>query len=223
MQMLKCENPLLNFGNDSEHLNLFESKTGGKICHIKNRDAVCLTEEHANYVYKKVEEGEAISVNVTQHEQSFNREHDNPYESVILNQVYKDENKTQYVEHWSIFSDNIRCVHHDKKTPHRLDLKTLDYRHPKELYFRMKKEGNESLDIDLGIDSEAVKVRYLDVYENVLAELIYSNRFDENSDFSTTYLGWTKLTRDTKVKAEEKFLITGHGFASGNLLDSTSC
>ena len=45
------------------------------------------------------------------------------------------------MEHWSIFSDNVRYVHHDEKAPHRLDLKTLDYRHHKELYFKMKKEG----------------------------------------------------------------------------------
>ena len=97
-----------------------------------------------------------------QHEQSFNREHDNPYERVILNQVYKDENKTPHMEHWSIFSDNVRYVQHDKKTPHRPRPRTLDYRHHKELYFKMKNEGNESLDIDFGTDSETVKARYLD-------------------------------------------------------------
>ena len=43
-------------------------------------------------------------------------------------------------------------------------------------------------------------------------KLVYTNRFDENSDLSSTYLGWTKITRDTKVKAEEKFPITGQGF-----------
>ena len=200
-----------------------ESKTCGKINYVKNRDAMCLTGEQAKYVYKKVEEGKAISINIMQHEQSFNREHDNPYERVILNQVYKDNNKTPYMEHWSIFSDNVRYVYHNEKTPHRLDLKALDYRHHKELYFKMKKEGNETLDIDFGIGSETVKARYLDVYENVHPELIYSNRFDETSDLSATYLGQTKMTRDTKVKAEERFPITGYGFASGNLLDGTSC
>ena len=41
-------------------------------------------------------------------------------------------------------------------------------------------------------------------------------------DLEPHYLGQTTMTRDTKVKAEERFPITGHGFASGNLLDSTS-
>ena len=53
--------------------------------------------------------------------------------------------------------------------------------------------------------------------------MIHSNRFDENSDLSTTYLGQTKMTRDTKIKAEESFPITGQGFTSGKLLDGTGC
>ena len=53
--------------------------------------------------------------------------------------------------------------------------------------------------------------------------MVYTNRFDEISDLSTTYLGQTKMTRETKIKAEESFPITAHGFTSGKLLDGTSC
>ena len=35
------------------------------------------------------------------------------------------------------------------------------------------------------------------------------------------YLGQTKMIRDTRIKAEERFPITGQGFASGKLLDGT--
>ena len=45
----------------------------------------------------------------------------------------------------------------------------------------------------------------------------------ENSDLSMTYLGQTEMTRDTKIKAEERFPITGQGFASGKLLDGMEC
>ena len=61
------------------------------------------------------------------------------------------------------------------------------------------------------------------MYEGVRAEMVYTNRFDENSDFSTTYLGRTKMTRDTRIQAEEKFPITRQGFTSGKLLDGTEC
>ena len=34
------------------------------------------------------------------------------------------------------------------------------------------------------------------MYEGVCAEMVYANKFNENSDLSTTYLGQTKMTRD---------------------------
>ena len=52
---------------------------------------------------------------------------------------------------------------------------------------------------------------------------MYANIFNENSDLSTTYLGQIEIMRDTKVKAEERFPITGQGFASGKLIDGTEC
>ena len=61
------------------------------------------------------------------------------------------------------------------------------------------------------------------MYEEVHAEMVYTNRFDENSDLSTTYLGQTKMTRETRIKAEEKFPITRQGFTLGKLLDGTEC
>ena len=64
---------------------------------------------------------------------------------------------------------------------------------------------------------------YLDVYEDIYAEMVYANKFNENSDLSMTYLGQTEMTRDTKIKAGERFPITGQGFASGKLLDGMEC
>ena len=149
-------------------------------------------------------------------EQDLDWEYDNPYKRVILNKVYKDKAKTPQMENWSILSDNVRYVQHDEKTPYKLDLNTFDYQLHKELYCKLKEEEGEILDIDFGINPETLKTNYLDLYEDVHAEIIYTNSFDENSDLSTTYLGQTKMTRDTNIKAEEKFIITGEGFTSGN-------
>ena len=97
--------------------------------YIKNEESMCLSEKQANYVYKKVEEGKVINVKTMKHEleQDLDREDHNLYKRVILNKVYKDEDKTPQMENWSIFSDDVRYVQHDKKTPHRLDFNTLDY------------------------------------------------------------------------------------------------
>ena len=108
-------------------------------------------------------------------------------------------------------------------TPQNLNIDTLDYRHHKELYLKLKEEERETLDIDFGIYPDVLKSKYLDVYEGVYAEMVYANKFNENSDLCMTYLGQTKMTRDTKIKAEERFPITGQWFASGKLLDGTEC
>ena len=59
----------------------------------------------------------------------------------------------------------------------------------------MKEEEGSSLDIDFGINSESLKMKYLDLYEDVYADMVYMNTFDENSDPSTTYLGQMKMKR----------------------------
>ena len=64
---------------------------------------------------------------------------------------------------------------------------------------------------------------YLDVYEGVYAEVISTDRFDEDSDLSTTYLGQVDMSRDSEVKAEESFPFTARGYTRGELLDGTDC
>ena len=124
---------------------------------------------------------------------------------------------------WSIFCDNVRYVQDDQITSQNLNTDTLDYRDHKELYLKLNEEEQETLDIDFGLYPDVTKSRYLDIYEGVYVEMVYANKFNENSDLSTMYLGQTKMTRDTKVKAEEQFPITGQGFASGKLLDGMEC
>ena len=43
------------------------------------------------------------------------------------------------------------------------------------------------MDIDFGIYPNTLKTKYLDLHEDAYAEMIYTNRFDEKSDLSTTY------------------------------------
>ena len=106
-----------------------DDKAGGKICYIQNKDTMCLTEKQAHYVYKKVKEGHVINIKTMKHEieQELDKNDDNPYKRVVLNKVYTEEYKTLQMENWSIFIDNVRYVQHDEKTPHKLDLNTLDY------------------------------------------------------------------------------------------------
>ena len=104
-----------------------------------------------------------------------------------------------------------------------LDLDTLDYREHKGLYSQLKDEERETLDIVFGLYPDGTKARYLDVYEDIYAEMVYASKFDENSDWRTTYLGQTNMTRNIRIEAEEIFPITGQGFASRKLLDGMEC
>ena len=148
---------------------------------------------------------------------------DNPYKKVVLNNVFKEKHKSPEMRNWSNFSDNVRYIHNDQVTPQSLNLDTLDYRDHKELYLILKEKKGETLDVDFGLYPDIIKSRYLDVYEGIYAEMVYANKFNENSDLSTMYLGQTRMTRDTRIKAEEKFPITGQGFAYGKLLDGMEC
>ena len=63
----------------------------------------------------------------------------------------------------------------------------------------------------------------MDIYEGIHSEIVNSNRFDENSDLSTTYLGRVDKENQHKLKTEESFPISEHGYTSGRLLDGTEC
>ena len=87
----------------------------------------------------------------------------------------------------------------------------------------MKNEKGETLDVDFGLYPDVTKARYLDVYEDIYAEMVYARKFDKNSDLSMACLGQADMTRSSKIKAKERFSITGQAFASGKLLDGTEC
>ena len=63
----------------------------------------------------------------------------------------------------------------------------------------------------------------MDIYEGIQSETVSATRFDENPDLSTTYLGKVDKENKDKLKVEESFQISEHGYTSGRLLDGTEC
>ena len=61
------------------------------------------------------------------------------------------------------------------------------------------------------------------MYDGVYTEVICTNRFDEDMDLSTTYLGKVHMSRKTEVKVEESFAMNAAGHTKGELLDGTQC
>ena len=60
------------------------------------------------------------------------------------------------------------------------------------------------------------------VYEGIHSEKVSSNRFDQNSDLSTIYLGRVDK-KDQQLKAKGSFPISEHGYTSGRLLNGRGC
>ena len=77
---------------------------------------MCLTEKQTDYVYKTVEEGSIINTKTMRYGTMPNQD-DNQYKKVVLNRVFREEDKTPEMKNWSIFSDNIRYVQHKPITP----------------------------------------------------------------------------------------------------------
>ena len=84
-------------------------------------------------------------------------------------------------------------------------------------------EEKEFMELDFGSMPHKLHEEYLDVYEGIQSEIVNTTRFDENSDLSTTYLGRSNKAKNGKLKAEESFPISEHGYTLGKLLDGTEC
>ena len=63
----------------------------------------------------------------------------------------------------------------------------------------------------------------MDVYEDVFAEVVTTNRFDENVDLSTTYLDKIGIKWEDIMKAEKSFPISEQGFVIIRILDGEEC
>ena len=190
----------------------------------------CLTKDQTKHIYDKIETGEEIRIRklVQQNipdssKQEMFANNVNQYEKALLSDKYTRRSNAQ-MDQWLILSDNIVYVKSkDSDIMSGIDIKSIDYREHKRMYRKMNKEGGERIDIDFGESPEVMKSRYMDVYDNVYAEVVTTGRFDENVDLSTTYLGRIDMKREEVLKAEESFPISEQGFVKGKLINGKEC
>ena len=101
---------------------------------------------------------------------------------------------------------------------HTLDTKAINkYKH------KPNTGDREFRELDFGTMPLKLPEEYVDVYEGIQSEIVSATRFNENSDLSTTYLGRVDKESKNKLRAEESFLISEHGYISDKLLDGTEC
>ena len=94
------------------------------------------------------------------------------------------------MKEWSILSDHVKYVTSDgSKTFNNLSIDQMNYRQDIDLYRELQEKELLNADVNFGGSPDRLKAEYLDVYEGVYAEVVSSDRFDEDTDISTTYLG----------------------------------
>ena len=188
-----------------------------------------LTREQTRYIYRKVETGEIIKTDMIEQEieqeKQLNKIDDtsreiNPYQELIVNNAEKIEPLMTQMEQWSILSNVLNYVQHSRfhSMNHTLDIKAVNKYKPKP-----NTDDTEFRELDFGTKPQKLQEKYMDIYEGIHSEIVSSNRFDENSDLSTTYLGRVDKENQHKLKAEESLPISEHGYTLGRLLDGTEC
>ena len=191
----------------------------------------CLMKEQMKQIYDKIESGEMVKIRkIDQHnvhitpKQIMSTNDVNQYEQALLSDRNMKRGSNSQIEQWSILSDNIVYVRsEDRDIMNGIDIKLIDYREHKRIYRKMGKEEGERIDIDFGESPEIMKSRYMDVYDDIYAEVVTTSRFDENVDLSTTYLGRIDMKRNEVMKAEESFPISEQRFVMGKLMKGEEC
>ena len=145
----------------------------------------------------------------------------NPYHELIVNNAEKVEPLMTQMNQWSILSNVLNYVQHGKFHSIR---HTLGIRAVNKYKYKLNTEGDREFR-EPDFDTKSLKLckEYMDVYEGIQSEIVSATRFDENSNLSMTYLGRTNKEDKDKLRAEESFPISEHGYTSGRLLDGTEC
>ena len=191
----------------------------------------CLMAEQTKQIYEKIETGEMVKIRKIDRQDVQNTtkramliDDTNPYKKALLSERNLERKVNSQIEQWSILSDNIVYIKsEDKDIMSGIDIKPIDYQKHKRMYRKMNKEGGEKIDIDFRESPEVMKDRYMDMYDEVYAEVVATSRFDENVDLSTTYLGRNNMQREEMLKAEESFPISEQGFVKGKLKNGEEC
>ena len=120
----------------------------------------------------------------------------NSYKEVMLNEPNKNKDQTP-MEEWSILSDHVKYVMHGKSEVfQKQSINSMNYRHNRDLYQSLNNEQTIRTNLNFGNSPENLKADYLDMYVVIYAEVISTDKCDEDTDIGTTYLGTGKYGQE---------------------------
>ena len=179
-----------------------DSKIGGQINHDRPSLGQFLTREQARYIYQKVKSGETINIDTIQQEMEQDEQLDkiddtsgetNQYRKLIVNSTEKIEPFMTQMEQWSILSNVVNYIQHDR---HPMINQNLSIKVVNKYKSNSKtEEERETTELDFSVMPQILHKEYLDVYEEIQSEIVSTTRYDEKSDLSTTYLGKSNLIK----------------------------
>ena len=79
---------------------------------------------------------------------------------------------------------------------------TLDIKAVNKYKSKPNTGNRECKELDFGVMPQKLQEEYMDIFEGIHSEIVNSNRFDENSNISTTYLGRVDNDDQNILKAE---------------------
>ena len=178
--------------NDPTIFLPLKSNLGGPIWHVKDRENICLTLDQARYIYKKVEWDSIVNVETIKQEieddrlgkDNDNKEEENPYQNVIINEFDRNNIITSQMEQWSLPSNIVNCVQYDRnpRDYYNLEVKALEQKNHRKIYYRLKEEDKQIIELYFGDTPDKLKEEYLDMYDAVRSEVLCNTKFDQNSD-----------------------------------------
>ena len=133
----------------------------------------------------------------------------NLYQDLMVSNEEKIGPLMTQMEQWSILSNILNYVQHSSFSSmnHTLDVKAMNK------YKSKHNTEREFKELDFGTMPQKLQEEYMDIYERIHSEIVSSNRFHENSDISTTYLGRVENKDNwNKLKVEESFPILENGY-----------
>ena len=105
----------------------------------------------------------------------------NSYKEAILKEPNKNKDQVP-MEEWSILSDHVKYVTHGKtEVFQKLSINSMNYRQNRDLYKSLNNEQTIKTNLNFGNSPANLKSEYLDMYKGVYAEVISTDKFDEDT------------------------------------------
>ena len=156
------------------------------------------TEDKAKIISNKVNARHEINSHTTQKEIIKDFEVDSYKVAMLKEPNWKKD--LVPMEEWSILSDHVKYVTYgESEAFQKLSIDSMNYRQSRDLYKRLNNEQIIKTSLNFCKSPENLKADYLDMYKGVYMDVISTDRFNEDTNLSTTYLGQVDMARDTEV------------------------